>query len=330
MNNKIKKAIPILTMLVSFIVISLFASSFFSGKKTITINNNLDQKISPIVNATEKPENGVSILFLGDMMFDRYIRQIGEKKGYSFPFQKVVSLLANNDLVVGNLEGPITNNQSVSLDSKMGEKNNYIFTFDPKLAKTLAEENIKLVNIGNNHIANFGSSGIENTRDYLTQSGVDFFGDPEKIDKRMTFKNVKWLNIAFVNYNQFVLNGKQKTVDDISKAKNVKADMIIIYTHWGKEFVDQPDQKIKELAHEFVDAGADLIIGTHPHVVQSKEEYKGKMIYYSLGNFIFDQYFDPKTQTGLAVQITIIPMNKKIEFKEFQIKMKNNGQSLIL
>jgi poly-gamma-glutamate synthesis protein (capsule biosynthesis protein) len=324
MDNKIKGLILFIVLL-----ISLLASSFFSDEKTITIGNNLDQEISPIVNTPEKPENNLSVLFVGDMMFDRYIRQIGEKKGYSFLFQKARFLLVNNDLVVGNLEGPITSNQSISLNSEMGKKNNYIFTFDPKLSGILADENIKLVNIGNNHIANFGSSGIENTRNYLTQSGVDFFGDPERNEKRMVIKYIKGLQIAFVNYNQFILEGKQKTIDDIGKAKNAKANIVVVYTHWGNEFVNEPDQKIKDLAHKFIDIGADLIIGTHPHVIQSKEEYNGKMIYYSLGNFIFDQYFNSDTQKGLAVQAEINLVNNRIDYHEYFVKMESSGQTIL-
>jgi len=323
--NNIRKLI-----LVAVILASASAILFFVGKKTISFSNDSSQKVVPIASATDKMENTVNILFVGDMMFDRYIRQTSERHGYNFPFQKVESLFKSSDLVVGNLEGPITDNESISLTSKIGERDNYVFTFDPKTARALADENIKLVNIGNNHITNFGSSGIASTRNYLLQSGVDFFGDPESRGSCMTLENIKGLKLAFVNYNQFVTNARQKTLDDINKAKDSKADIIVVYAHWGMEFADQPDQKIKDLAHEFIDAGADLIIGSHPHVIQPKEEYKGKMIYYSLGNFIFDQYFDPRTQKGLAVQININATNKNINSKEFQVEMRNSGQSVSL
>jgi poly-gamma-glutamate synthesis protein (capsule biosynthesis protein) len=325
MNNKIRK-----TILFTVLSVSLLISLFFVGKKTVSFSKISDaNNIIPVANTISKDGGYVSILFVGDMMFDRYIRQTSEKYGYSFLFQKVEPMLKCNDLVVGNLEGPITDKQSISLDSKIGEKDNYVFTFDSKSTQVLANENIKLVNIGNNHITNFGSTGIESTRKYLMQSGVDFFGDPEKSDKRIAFENIKGLKIAFVNYNQFVPNNKQKTFDDISKAKNLKSDMIIVYTHWGTEFVDNPDQKIKDLAHEFIDDGADLIIGSHPHVIQPKEEYKGKMIYYSLGNMVFDQYFREDTKKGLLVRMTIDPETKKLSFEDIPIKIENNGQTLI-
>jgi poly-gamma-glutamate synthesis protein (capsule biosynthesis protein) len=324
MSREIRKLIPITVLLASTL-----ASLFFVGRKTVSFNNNSNQEVVAVANIADRAENTISILFVGDIMLDRYIRQTSEIHGHDFPFQKMESALRNNDLVVGNLEGPITDNKSVSLYSKVGEKNNYIFTFDPKFAQALADKNIKLVNIGNNHIANFGSSGIESTRNYLVQAGIDFFGDPEKSNFRMVIKNIKALELAFVNYNQFVPNAAQKAIDDIDRAKNYKANMIIVYAHWGKEFVDQPDQNIKDLAHKFIDAGADLIIGSHPHVIQTKEEYRSKAIYYSLGNFIFDQYFNSDTQRGLAVQAEIDLANNKIDYREYFVKMESSGQTIL-
>jgi poly-gamma-glutamate synthesis protein (capsule biosynthesis protein) len=329
MNNRKKKVILVLISVTGLIAISLF----FVSKKTISSElRNLITKSKQAATAemtvASKSENSIKILLVGDMMFDRYVRQVSDRNGYGFIFQKVDGLLKGNDLVVGNLEGPITDSKSVSVDSKMGDKNNYIFTFDPKVSDVLAKENIRLVNIGNNHISNFASSGIESTKKYLTQSGVDFFGNPENMDKRMAIENVKNIKIAFVNYNQFVAGAEQKTIADINSAKEMKVDLIIVYTHWGKEFIANPDENIKNLAHEFIDDGADLIVGSHPHVVQPKEEYRGKMIYYSLGNFIFDQYFDLNTQKGLIVQVTMDLSSKKIVTRDLPIILDSNGQTL--
>ncbi|EKD46750.1 MAG: hypothetical protein ACD_67C00081G0002 [uncultured bacterium] len=324
MDNKIKKITLVLMLSVSLALTGLF----FMSKRSISFESEKlgiknDQKANDY-----RQVDPIRILFVGDMMFDRYIRQVSDKKGYDFVFQKVEDLLKGSDLSVGNLEGPITDSKSVSVDSKMGEPKNYIFTFDSRVSGALAKQNVKLVNIGNNHISNFASSGVESTRKYLTQSGVDFFGDPEDENKNFAIKDIKGMKIAFVSYNQFLSGGKQKAINDISFAKNSKVDFIVLYTHWGKEFMTEPEEKTRNLAHEFIDIGADLIIGSHPHVVQSKEEYKGKTIYYSLGNFIFDQYFDPNTQKGLAVQIEIDPTSRKIVLREFSLTMKNNGQTL--
>jgi poly-gamma-glutamate synthesis protein (capsule biosynthesis protein) len=272
--------------------------------------------------------NKIKILFLGDLMFDRWIRQAQEKRGGDFVFQKVDTLLKSEDLVVANLEGPITDKTSVSVDSKFGSKENYVFTFPPQTADELFKENIKLVSLGNNHILNQEEAGLVATRNYLQAAKVSFFGDPEDQNARIKIYEAGRLKIAFVNYNQFVAEAKQKTLADIVQAKVQKADLVILYTHWGKEFLPTPEEKTVNLAHEFVDAGADLIIGSHPHVIQSTEIYKDKKIYYSLGNFIFDQYFSPETQQGMGVEIQIDPVSKKIDFKEYNFAMKTSGQTV--
>jgi len=270
----------------------------------------------------------IKILFLGDLMFDRWIREVSEKRGNDFIFQKVNSLLQSEDLVIGNLEGPITDKASVSVASQMGDSNNYIFTFPPESAGELFKENIKLVNIGNNHILNQGQAGLADTENFLKNANVNFFGDPENQDLRFKIYDLGNTKIAFVNYDQFMSNAAQQTFDDIKNAEAQGADSIILYTHWGTEFVLEPSQKIKDLAHEFVDAGADLIIGSHPHVIQTKEIYKGKTIYYSLGNFIFDQYFSPDTQKGMGVEATVDPATKKIDFKEYNFSLLKSGQTV--
>jgi poly-gamma-glutamate synthesis protein (capsule biosynthesis protein) len=120
-----------------------------------------------------------------------------------------------------------------------------------------------------------------------------------------------------------------KTLQDIQNVKQEKIDRLIVYTHWGKEFTDVPEADIRNLAHQFIDAGADLIIGSHPHVIQSQEEYRGKKIYYSLGNFIFDQFFDPRTQKGLVVTAEIQAGVDGIKLQESAAQMKTSGQTVL-
>lgn len=283
-------------------------------------NSNLETKLP------SEPASDIKILFLGDIMFDRYIRQVGEKKGYDFLFQGTDNLLKDNDLVVGNLEGPITDNQSVSMNSEFGARENYIFTFDPQVAEVLKNHNINLVNIGNNHILNFGSDGLEQTKKYLDNSDVRYFCDSNNSKLRIANYELQNLKIAFVCYNQFESGEEEKTFNDIKIAKE-KADLVVLYAHWGKEYETTILRNMEVLAHQFVDAGVDLIIGTHPHVIQKKEEYHGKRIYYSLGNFIFDQYFNPNAVKGLAVKVIITPDNRDISFQEYDLQLKNNGQT---
>lgn len=320
----------ILALLIVLIFAGTVAASLFYFQKnnqtpTKTVSANTRPKIT-----TKFPVTGekIKILFLGDLMFDRWIRQVSETKGDDFVFQKVGDLLKGEDLVVGNLEGPITDKASVSVASEFGAHDNYIFTFPPKTAQDLFAENIKLVSLGNNHILNQGKAGLASTENYLQAANVGFFGDPAQTAS-IKYYAASGLKIAFVNYNQFVADGKNKTLADIRSAKAQGADITILYAHWGAEFVGAPDQKIKQLAHQFVDAGADLVIGSHPHVIQPKETYQGKAIYYSLGNFLFDQYFQPETQKGLGVEVTLDPATKNMDFNEYNFSLLKNGQTVI-
>jgi gamma-polyglutamate biosynthesis protein CapA len=326
-NTKLQKIIIALILLVSFVLMGVF----LVGKKTVSFEQ--DNIPKPSIAVSQKVElvgktGSVKILFVGDLMFDRYIRQTAERKGDDFVFAGVQTILAGSDLVVGNLEGPITDNASVSVNSEVGAKNNYIFTFNQAIAGQLWQHNIRLVNLGNNHILNFGQDGLNQTKENLRSNKVDFFGDPTG-EKRLAVFEKNGLKIVLVAFNQFEKEAKSKTLADLEQAKKMKADQIILYTHWGTEFIGQSEAKIKELAHSFIDSGVDLIIGSHPHVVQDKEEYKGKLIYYSLGNFIFDQYFSPQTQQGLAVQVQINSQDGKISAREIPVTMKTSGQTVL-
>ncbi len=319
----------------SAVVISLFyinreSEKAFSPEKILS--SNLAKDGSYNNEGKVVPKHPIKILFVGDMMFDRHIREVADKKGYGYIFEGVKDLLAREDLVVGNLEGPITDNQSISIKTKMDEKNNFRFTFDPMAAKVLAENNIKLVNLGNNHILNREEKGVEQTKKYLSEAGVNYFGDTGGLEAKLpagslaSMKEIGGNKIVFVNYNYSSSGSEERAIEEIKKEKN-QADFVILFTHWGTEYkVGDPGAQIRDLAHRFIDAGADLLIGTHPHVIQSSEVYSGKKIYYSLGNFIFDQYFQKETMEGLGVEVTINP-DRSMEYNDLKFEMTRGGQT---
>lgn len=278
-----------------------------------------------------QPKSYVPLLFVGDLFFDRGIRYYAQKNGGNeFIFEKISPMLLKNDLVVANLEGPITDNKSVSIGTGVGDPNNFVFTFDPSVAKTLFQENIRLVDLGNNHISNFGREGVASTKKYLSEAGVDYFGVSNA--ERSIIKNINGVKIAFVSYNEFASNdidSEQKSaIEEIGRLRQ-KADILVVFAHWGAEYKLVSSSNVQKLAHQFVDAGADLIIGGHPHVIQQMEEYKGKRIYYSLGNFVFDQYGFKNCQDGLGVEVKIDKKTKGLEFKEINFYLQPNGQTII-
>lgn len=277
---------------------------------------------------TSETKDKVKLLFAGDMMFDRLIRSAAQENENDFIFQSIHSTLADYDFVIANLEGPITNKNSVSIGSDKGSKENYIFTFDLSFSETLFKNNIKIVNLGNNHTLNFGEDGLWQTILNLENTSVKYFGHTGSTVSNQTFliSEIKGIKIAFVNYNQFIDNAKSLTLNDI-KLANDKSDITILYAHWGIEYEPKANFAIQKLAKEFIDEGVDLIIGSHPHVVQQNEVYNKKIIYYSLGNFIFDQYFSEETKNGLLIKVVIDPKTLELTTVEIPIYTETNGQT---
>ena len=265
-----------------------------------------------------------SILFFGDLMLDRHNRTLMNEKGVGYFTEKIERLFWGQDLNVVNLEGPITKNKSLSLGMPVENPNHFRFTFNPEQAINFLQANrINLVNIGNNHILNFHNDGLKQTEEFLKKGGINYFGNPTDLEKMFVIKNVNNHQIAFVSYNRF---GKFTVADTIKIIREIrdKVDFIIVYTHWGQEYKLVENEKQTAKAHQFIDAGADLIIGSHPHVVQPIEVYKNKAIFYSLGNFVFDQYFSENVKSILGVGIS--QKDDKVNFILIPLYMQNNGQ----
>ncbi len=280
-------------------------------------------------------------------MFDRYIRQVAIRQGNDFVFAPGLrERMQSADAVIANLEGPITDHPSKSIGSIIGSRENYIFSFDSSWAQTLKANNISVVNLGNNHILNFGVEGLAQTEDFLAAAGVDFFGvprdevlrgasgvptgrdlrgEPQDDSHRATILTLKGIKIGLVNENQFVTDGEAKALADAARLRP-QVDILIAYTHWGQEYHPATDDE-KRRAHALVDAGVDVVIGSHPHVVQETETYRDKKIYYSLGNFVFDQYEQPETTHGLLVELHIDPTTKQLSFDDLPLTLQNTGQT---
>ncbi len=278
------------------------------------------------------PSTTITILFGGDLMFDRNVRLMAEQNGYDNLISPALrQLLLDQDLVVANLEGPITENNSLSAGTGPGDLNNTRFTFDPEIANWLATNNLKLVNLGNNHMLDFGVEGAQTTFKFLDQAGIKHFGwlsansTALSLNKISTSIIVKGKTLGLVNYNQF---GEQpiEIVTQTIEQLRPTVDYLIVFTHWGIEYALQANAVITEQGRQFIQSGADLVIGTHPHVIQPYEDYLTGRIYYSLGNFIFDQYFQPEVQQGQLVQLelefTDAEATPSASFKEFAVLMQ--------
>lgn len=267
--------------------------------------------LRPIVDGIEhvdfvlRREPSAAILFGGDMMFDRSIREYAAAQGGDYLFGCLDQTLENAGLVVANLEGPITGNASVSEGSAVGSGDNYTFTFPTTTAALLARHNVRMVSIGNNHMFNFKLAGVQETEARLDAAGVGHFGDPDKSEAaRVARVEVAGVPLSFVNWSDWTSDNTDHTVAQVA-AEKAAGRVPIVYAHWGVEYATSAPAREVALAHAFVDAGAVAVFGSHPHVVQNHEVYNGAPIYYSLGNLIFDQYWDDAVTHGLMVRLTV-------------------------
>lgn len=281
-------AVPLVSLLLSGVFLVLPAEEHAAA----------DERVEP------PKEETVTLLFVGDMMFDRYVRTRLDAHNMAFLLGEMRGPVEAADLAAGNLEGPITSERSVSQGSAVGSAENTRFTFAPPVASMLAAYGFDVVSIGNNHIRDFGTSGVESTKRFLEAAGIAYVGDPTGATVEPLVKDVRGVRIAFVSYNEFVPNDAQRAVAAVREGRRV-ADVVVVQAHWGEEYTSVPPIGVRAVAAELAEAGADMIIGTHSHVIGQSETLGKTRVYYSLGNFIFDQYFSPEVQCGLAVTATV-------------------------
>ena len=245
-----------------------------------------------------------TILLVGDIMLDRGVEDLIKQNSIYYPFQKISHFLRGIDIVFGNLEGPIVKNPPELLDNSLK------FAFNPEVIKGASWCNFNLFSLANNHTLDMGKEGLEETKEWLKKYGINFVGDPLSGSSDNLDSSFSRDNITFLAFNQifpFIVK-EEKIIKTTKTVKSLNPDnFLIVSMHWGKEYQPTNSPAQQKLAHHLIEAGADLIIGHHPHVVQNIEKYQGKLIFYSLGNFIFDQYFSTETQEGLAAGLEIYP-----------------------
>lgn len=274
---------------------------------------------SPISNGAEgtggaaKPgdDSKVNLAFVGDVIFASTVETALRKNGFDYPYTNVKSYLQNADLTIANLESPITSRGEE-------QKKEYVYRSPAEALKSFSEAGFDLVNMANNHILDYGVDGLLDTFNHLDQAGIKYVGAGRNVTE--AFQPViiekKGIKIAFLGFSKVVPTaewkvGKYKDGKDrpgvadtyalempleaIKQAKS-KADLVVVIAHWGVERNDLPESYQREFGRKYIDAGADLIIGGHPHVLQGFEPYNGKWIAYSTGNFLFTTRADaPKT-----------------------------------
>ena len=209
----------------------------------------------------------------------------------------------------------------------------------PEAVEGLAYAGFNILSLANNHIMQHGQKGLENTIDILNKHGIKYIGveiPKMNICNRATF-DIRGLSICFLGYNLrpqqyfidqplYVEGNFDKIANDIEQVKT-QTDLIVISLHWGDEFVNQPSPEQIVLAHKIIDCGADIILGHHSHILQGVETYKGKIIAYSLGNFIFD-FWQTHLRNSMILKLKIIDPSK-IDYDIIPIRINARCQPSI-
>jgi poly-gamma-glutamate synthesis protein (capsule biosynthesis protein) len=319
-----------------FILIFLLVGYFLSKPKEIEISPKNQVSKNSNFQIEEKP---ITIILVGDIMLNRGVKYKIEREGngdFKFPFLKIANELKEADILFGNLEGPI---------SDKGKRVGSIYSFrnDPKTIEGLNFAGFDILSLANNHAFDYTREALEDTFLRLKNAGIDYVGAGLNENEAFSpiIKEIQGTKIGFLAYtnlgpeswratekNSGIAwineNDIEKIKKDIEKVKE-KIDILIVSLHSGEEYQKEPTQFQKKFSKMAIDAGADIVVSHHPHVVQPSERYNAGYIFYSLGNFIFDQSFSKETMEGEMIKILI--EDKKIkEIFPFKLKINKNFQ----
>lgn len=261
-----------------------------------------------------EPESIVSFLAVGDIMLSRYVAaRIDQNDNPLLPFDQLTDLLGSTDFNFGNLESPVSGN-----DQKKGR--GLVLNTATKHLSGLVSYNFKIVNLANNHALDQGLAGLENTMRVLSKQGIVYLGVGNSKQEAWQPKivTVNGVRIGFLGASYASTNdgdGKRNDyvarIEDLTDLKDAltklrsESDFMVVTMHAGIEYKRQPDSSQITFARAAVDYGADLVIGQHPHWIQTIEQYQGKYIFYSLGNFVFDQGGREDTREGLTLRVVL-------------------------
>lgn len=261
------------------------------------------------------PENSISLFFVGDIMLARGVEWRIGKEGLDYPLEAMVETISSANIAIGNFEGTIRETANVEPGSIMA------FDTTPEIAKMIVDSGFDVLSLANNHGDDFGAPVAQYTRDTLTSLGAIPVGDPWASEDYIARIDQDGLALSFISYHGFIEDST--TIAQAITNEKAEGRYVIVLPHWGPEYTATPHTNTEvEPAHAFVDAGADLVIGGHPHVIQTIETYNGVPIIYSLGNFLFDQDWSIPTQQGMTALVTLTDNNITIDFATVNVTLQ--------
>ena len=251
---------------------------------------------------TEPPEERFLLTFAGDCTLgcvpEAYYATVGFIKtvgdDYEYPFRNVIDYFENDEFSMVNLEGTLT---------KDGARQNKSFTFigPPDYVNILTENSVEAVTVANNHTWDFGELGYKTTLETLDGAGVPYVR--QNNTQIVTTQNGLTIGLYATVYYAM---DTEDMVESVQGLKEQGVDLVVVAPHWGGEGFYTPDKSQTEYAYAAIDAGADIVYGAHPHVLQPVEEYNGGIIYYSLGNFVFGGNSNPEDYDTAIFQQEVI------------------------
>jgi len=251
------------------------------------------------------------MLLAGDIMLSRYVGRLArEKNDPAWPLHDVANLLGSADITFANLESPFSD-RGGNIEKGM------VFRAEPQMIAALVSAGIDVVSTANNHVRDCGSYGVEFTLDLLAKHRILAAGTAAngQLAHQGAILARKRVGFGFLAYTFDQSNGNHTDVDhrvammDIDRMRSdvprllERTDAVVVSMHAGNEYQASPNILQQRFARAAIDAGASLVVGHHPHVVQPVEPYGNGVIFYSLGNLVFDQFQSEKTQHGWIADV---------------------------
>lgn len=265
-----------------------------------------DSSAQPLKAASTKPQKDkkTTLVFAGDVYLSDYVLASYNQSGIDGVLEKdLLKEMKQADLAMVNNEFPYSTRGTQAPDKQ------FTFRIDPSYVSILLESGVDLVTLANNHVLDYGTDALRDTFQTLEEADIPYAGAGNSLARASklirkkvngqtfgflaasrVFPDVSW-NVENAQPGVFSAYDPSKLVAAVSNAR-ARCDFLCVYLHWGIERNTTPEEYQVSMAHALIDAGADAVIGAHPHVLQGVELYKEKPIFYSLGNFIFYQNID--------------------------------------
>lgn len=308
---------------ISAILLAVLAGFFVAVSDEHIIKDNAQNLV-----VNEKAKD-IIIFAVGDIMLDRGVKYMIEKYGnndYILPFVKIKDKLKEADLVFGNLESQIS-------DKGHNVGSIYSFRARPEALAGLAYAGFDIVSVANNHSFDYTRLAFEDSLKKLKGAGIEYVGGGFSKEEAFSLKVIEregvkigflaYTSVGSLSWKDSVAVVEEADLEEIKEKvrdSKEKVDVLIVSFHSGDEYEIQPNEFQKMTYKSLIDSGADLIIGHHPHVVQPVIGYSSGWIAYSLGNFIFDQYFSSDTMKGMMLKAVISEKKiKDVDFYEIKI-----------